>query len=151
MNKYFKDFLNSSTSMSKFVIQLTQEKSSEALEAYTRKIFRKFQDELINAKQYIAKNINVKKQAYCYRMREFDKEEFEYILTFVRSSTTTTCSCHMFDFLGIMCRHELIILIKKGLSSLLNHCILNRWTKDVKKGENITLLDPSHVIIKGCP
>ncbi|TYG83103.1 hypothetical protein ES288_D01G142000v1 [Gossypium darwinii] len=83
MNKYFKDFLNSSTSMSKFVIQYIILNGEKALEAYTRKIFRKFQDELINAKQYIAKNINVNKQAYCYRMREFDKEEFEYIVTFV--------------------------------------------------------------------
>ncbi|KAG4214424.1 hypothetical protein ERO13_A01G122150v2 [Gossypium hirsutum] len=123
MNKYFKDFLNSSTLMSKFVIQYDKTLNSrynkereknfkimnsktilktlysmekEALEAYTRKIFRKFQDE----------------------MHKFVKEELEYIVTFIRSSTTTTCSCHMFEFLGIMYRHELIILIKKGLHSL---------------------------------
>ncbi|OMP04680.1 hypothetical protein CCACVL1_02146 [Corchorus capsularis] len=162
MNKYFKDYVNASTPMSKFVIQYDKaldarynkerEQSfktmnskpilktmypmeKEASMVYTRKIFRKFQDELIHSQEYVAEKINVVEQVYKYGVHEFDKKKLEYIVTFDVSSTTTACKCHMFEFVGIPCRHQLAVLIKKKVHSLPNHYFLDRWTRNSKKGE----------------
>ncbi|OMO65418.1 Cysteine-rich receptor-like protein kinase [Corchorus capsularis] len=116
MNKYFKDYVNASTPMSKFVIQYDKaldarynkerEQSfktmnskpilrtmypmeKEASMVYTRKMFRKFQDELIHSQQFVAEKINAVEQVYKYGVHEFDKKKPEYIVTFDVSSTTT--------------------------------------------------------------
>ncbi|XP_019178901.1 PREDICTED: protein FAR1-RELATED SEQUENCE 5-like [Ipomoea nil] len=162
MNKYFKDYINANTPISKFVVQYDKaldarynkerEKTfktlnskpilktlypmeEEASNVYTRKRFRMFQDELIHSQQFVAKKIITIEHESVYRVHEFDKEKSEYIVTFMSSSTTIECSCHMFEFLGILCRHQLMVLIKKNVYSLPKHYILKRWTTDAKKGE----------------
>ncbi|OMO79265.1 hypothetical protein COLO4_24493 [Corchorus olitorius] len=162
MNKYFKDYVNASTLMSKFVIQYDKALDArynkereqnfktmnskpilktmypmekEASMVYTRKMFRKFQDELIHSQQYVAEKINAVAQVYKYRVHEFDMKKPEYIVTFDVSSTATACKCHMFEFVGIPCRHQLAVLIKKKVHSLPSHYFLDRWTRNAKKGE----------------
>ena len=44
-----------------------------------------------------------------------------------------TCSCKMFETLGLFCRHALRILIVKNVTELPIQYILKRWTKDAKK------------------
>ncbi|OMO77492.1 hypothetical protein COLO4_25133 [Corchorus olitorius] len=163
MNKYFKDYVNASTPMSKFVIQYDKALDArynkereqnfktmnskpilktmypmekEASIVYTRKMFRKFQDELIHSQQYVAGKINAVEQVYKYGVHEFDKKKPEYIVTFDVSSTTTACKCHMFEFVGIPCRHQLAVLIKKKVHSIPDHrYFLDRWTRNAKQGE----------------
>ncbi|XP_019184831.1 PREDICTED: protein FAR1-RELATED SEQUENCE 5-like [Ipomoea nil] len=162
MNKYFKDYINANTPISKFVVQYDKaldarynkerEKTfktlnskpilktlypmeEEASKVYTRKMFRMFQDELIHSQQFVAEKIITIEHESVYRVHEFDKEKSEYIVTFMSSSTTIECSCHMFEFLGILCRHQLMVLIKKNVYSLPKLYILKRWTTDAKKGE----------------
>ncbi|OMO94149.1 Zinc finger, PMZ-type [Corchorus olitorius] len=89
-------------------------------------MFKRFQ-------RYVAEKI-ANEQIYKYRVHEFGKEKPEYVVTFVSSSTSTTCSCQMFDFVGILCRHQLTVLIKKKVHSLPRRYILSRWTRDAKKG-----------------
>ncbi|OMO66114.1 hypothetical protein COLO4_30765 [Corchorus olitorius] len=124
MNKYFKDYVNASTPMSKFVIQYDKALDArynkereqnfktmnskpilktmypmekEASIVYTRKMFRKFQDELIHSQQYVAEKINAVEQVY---------------------------------------KHQLAVLIKKKVHSIPNHhYFLDRWTRNAKKGE----------------
>ncbi|XP_022750496.1 protein FAR1-RELATED SEQUENCE 5-like [Durio zibethinus] len=151
MNKYFKDYVNSSTLMSKFVIQY-----KKALDArYNKnreKIFKSINSKSIlktfypmkkEALEYVTKKITVNEQVFRYRVHEFDKEKPEYIVTFVSLSATTTCSCHMFEFVGILCRHQLTILIKK-MHSLPDQYVLKWWTRDAKKGEVESILDEQH-------
>ncbi|XVF37402.1 hypothetical protein REPUB_Repub20aG0004800 [Reevesia pubescens] len=102
MNMYFNDYVNSSTSMSKFVIQYEKaldarcnkerEKTfktmnskpilktyypmeKEVSKVYTRKMFRKFQEKLVHSQQYVVEKIIVNDEVYSYKVHEFDKEK----------------------------------------------------------------------------
>ena len=44
------------------------------------------------------------------------------------------CTCHVFEFVGIICRHILVVFVKKSLVHFLpSHYILERWIIKVKK------------------
>ncbi|KAG5616259.1 hypothetical protein H5410_016083, partial [Solanum commersonii] len=137
-NKYFKDYLNSSTPMSVFVTQYdkvvdarydkVREKDyktkyskailktlypmeDEAAKIYTRKIFQKFQEELIQSQKFISEKI----EAYIVRLNLELKN--------------ATCSFHKFEFMEILCRHVPMIFIKKQIHSLSPCYLLDRWTR----------------------
>ena len=43
--------------------------------------------------------------------------------------TKAICTCHMFEFVGIICRHILALFVKKSLVHFLpSYYILERWT-----------------------
>ncbi|XP_041009364.1 protein FAR-RED IMPAIRED RESPONSE 1-like [Juglans microcarpa x Juglans regia] len=44
-----------------------------------------------------------------------------------------TCSCKLFEFRGILCRHALRILTQLGKSEVPPKYILDRWRKDIKR------------------
>ena len=47
------------------------------------------------------------------------------------------CTCQLFESTGFPCRHQLYVMKKERLVTLLDSCILKRWTKDAKSvGEN---------------
>ncbi|GJY02822.1 protein FAR1-related sequence 6 [Tanacetum coccineum] len=46
------------------------------------------------------------------------------------------CSCHLFEFRGIVCRHMVKILIENDVKELPSCYILSRWRKDVKHRYN---------------
>jgi len=44
-----------------------------------------------------------------------------------------TCTCHMFEFVGILCRHILQVFLKKSLVDILpQYYVLERWTINAK-------------------
>ena len=44
------------------------------------------------------------------------------------------CTCHMLEFVGIICRHILVVFVKKSLVHFLpSHYILERWTINANK------------------
>ena len=48
--------------------------------------------------------------------------------------TKAICTCHLFEFVGIICRHILAVFVKKSLVDFLpSHYILERWTINAKK------------------
>ena len=55
------------------------------------------------------------------------------LFQFNSSNNVVTCSCKMFETLGLLCRHTLRILIVKNVTELLVQYILKRRTKDAKK------------------
>jgi hypothetical protein len=163
MNKFFKDFLNSSTPLSKFVKQYDKaldarynkerEKNvktrnskpllrtlypmeEEASKIYTRKVFRKFQDELVGSQIFIAEKVEFSGEVSTYKIHEIYKEKPNYYVTFDTISKEAKCSCHMFEFVGILCRHVLNVFIKENMYSLPSQYVLHRWTINAKK-ENI--------------
>ncbi|KAI4313238.1 hypothetical protein L6164_026231 [Bauhinia variegata] len=44
------------------------------------------------------------------------------------------CGCQLHEFMGILCRHILVIFQAKGNVQIPNHFILHHWTKDGNKG-----------------
>ena len=48
--------------------------------------------------------------------------------------TKAICTCHMFEFVGIICRHIHVVFVKKYLVHFFpSHYILERWTINAKK------------------
>lgn len=43
-----------------------------------------------------------------------------------------TCSCQMFEFSGLLCRHVLAIFRVTNVLTLPSHYILKRWTRNAK-------------------
>ncbi|KAL4385753.1 hypothetical protein GQ457_15G014850 [Hibiscus cannabinus] len=167
LNKFFKDYVNANTSVSKFVLKFEEalndrynkerEKNfktinskpilktlypmeAEASCIYTRKLFRMFQDELIHAQKYVADRADVTGGVKVYKVHEFSREKPIYTVTFNISLNDVVCNCHKFEYMAILCRHVLAIFIKKKVLSLPSQYILCRWTKDAKKNDNLDII-----------
>lgn len=160
MNKYFKDFLNSSTSLSQFMTQYEKaldarynkerEKTfktrnskpllrtlypmeEETSKIYTRKMFRIFQDELVGSQLFITEKVKFSIEVSTYKIREIYKEKPIYYVNFHVTSKEANCSCHMFEYSGILCRHVLCVFIKKKVYFLPSQYVLHRWSINAKK------------------
>lgn len=67
------------------------------------------------------------------KVHEINNEKTTYNLIHHLNSKEASCSCHLFEFLGILCRHVLAIFIKKNVHSLPSQYILCRWTINAKE------------------
>ncbi|KAG7990683.1 hypothetical protein I3843_02G036900 [Carya illinoinensis] len=142
MNKFFKDYVYSSTMVSDFVHQYEKvldaryfkEKEKdvrtistrailktgykieeEAALVYTRKSFMKFQDELFSSQQYKSTKFQSDSESKTYEVTPQCKETSVYY------------------FMGIICRHILCVFGKKfKLDMLPWQYILERWTVNAK-------------------
>jgi hypothetical protein len=77
----------------------------EASKIYTRKLFRIFQEELVGSQKFIAEKFEFSSDVSKYKVHEIYKEKPNYYVTFHIISNEANCSCHMFEFLGILCPH----------------------------------------------
>ncbi|KAJ1384267.1 Zinc finger, PMZ-type [Sesbania bispinosa] len=105
----------------------------EASKSYTRKLFRIFQDELVGSQMFTAEKVVVSNEVSTYKVHEIQKEKPNYYVTFHVISKEANCSCHKFEFLGILCRHVLVVFLKKKVYSLPSQYILHRWTINAKE------------------
>ncbi|XP_075515863.1 protein FAR1-RELATED SEQUENCE 5-like [Primulina tabacum] len=60
-------------------------------------------------------------------------KEKKFEIIFERDKCTFSCSCHLFEFRGIICRHAIALLIRNKLSAVSEQYILRRWRKDVNR------------------
>ncbi|XP_042939380.1 protein FAR1-RELATED SEQUENCE 5-like [Carya illinoinensis] len=160
MNKFFKDYVCSSMMVSDFVHQYektldaryfkkkekdVRTKSTkavlktywsieeEAASIYPRKSFKIFQDELFNSQQYKASKVQKEGESKIYAVAPNGKEKPIYYVTLESGEAKAICTCHMFEFLGIVCRHILCVLTKKSkLDVLPYHYVVERWTINAK-------------------
>ena len=161
VNKFFKDYVHSSTTISDFVYQYEQalnarylkEKEQdvktknsvpilktcykmevEAAKVYTRKMFMKFQEELFCSKKYKASKYCEEGVKKIYKVVAHGKESPFYEVSLDIVETKAICTCHMFEFVGIICRHIHVVFVKKYLVHFFpSHYILERWTINAKK------------------
>ncbi|KAG2666810.1 hypothetical protein I3760_15G082400 [Carya illinoinensis] len=160
MNKFFKDYVHSSTMVSDFVHQYEKtlnaryfkEKEKdvrtistrailktgykieeEAALVYTRKSFMKFQDELFSSQRYKSTKHQSDGESKTYGVTPQCKESPVYYVTLESGQEKATCTCHMYEFMGIICRHILCVFGKKfKLDMLPRQYILERWTVNAK-------------------
>ncbi|KAF8408854.1 hypothetical protein HHK36_004923 [Tetracentron sinense] len=180
MNKFFKDYVRSSTMVNDFVHQYekaldaryfkekgkdVRTKSTravlktcwtieeEAAKVYTRKSFKIFQDELFNSQRYKATKVQKEDESKMYEVAPNGKDKRIYYVTLESGEAKAICTCHMFEFLGIVCRHILCVLVKKSkLDMLPYHYVVERWTINAKSRAilEIPVFD-GHVMIKEDP
>ncbi|KAG7948219.1 hypothetical protein I3843_13G000200 [Carya illinoinensis] len=112
-------------------------------------IFRIFQDELFNSQRYKASKVQKEGESKMYAVAPNGKEKPIYYVTLEKA----ICTCHMFEFLGIVCRHILCVLTKKSkLDVLPYHYVVERWTINAKSRAILELpVSEGHVMTQEDP
>ncbi|XP_021284090.1 protein FAR1-RELATED SEQUENCE 5-like [Herrania umbratica] len=106
----------------------------QAANLYTRKIFMKFQDELVETLAYPATAIDDSGLEVMYRVAKFGEDHQAHFVKFNVFGKKASCSCQMFEFSGIICKHVLAVFRVTNVLSLPSHYILKRWTRNAKSG-----------------
>ncbi|XP_010251622.1 PREDICTED: protein FAR1-RELATED SEQUENCE 3 [Nelumbo nucifera] len=114
------------------VLKTPSPMEKQAANLYTRKIFAKFQDELVETFVYTANKIEGDGAISTYRVAKFEDDNKAYIVTLNVPEMRASCSCHMFEFSGILCRHVLTVFTVTNVLTLPAHYILKRWTRNAK-------------------
>ncbi|PSR86724.1 Protein FAR1-RELATED SEQUENCE like [Actinidia chinensis var. chinensis] len=116
------------------VLRTPSPMEKQAANLYTRKIFAKFQDELVETFVYTANRIEGNGDISTFRVAKFEDDRKAYIVTFNGTEMRASCSCQMFEYSGILCRHILTVFTVTNVLTLPSHYILKRWTRNAKNG-----------------
>ncbi|KAK7276575.1 hypothetical protein RIF29_17718 [Crotalaria pallida] len=104
----------------------------QAADLYTRRIFSKFQEELVETFVYTANRIEEDGGDITFRVAKFEDDQKAYMVTINHSELRANCSCQMFEYSGILCRHVLTVFTVTNVLTLPSHYILKRWTRNAK-------------------
>ncbi|KAK9285282.1 hypothetical protein L1049_024472 [Liquidambar formosana] len=161
MNSYFDGYVNASTTLQLFVKQYEKALESryekevkadydtintspvlktpspmekQAAELYTRKLFTKFQEELVETLTFLATKVEDEEAVTTYRVAKFGESHKVYFVRFNVRDMKVTCSCQMFEFSGLLCRHILTVFRVTNVLTLPSRYVLKRWTRNAKSG-----------------
>ncbi|XVE93029.1 hypothetical protein REPUB_Repub01dG0154700 [Reevesia pubescens] len=161
LNSFFEGFVNASTTIQMLIKQYEkavaswQEKElkadydttnttpvlktpspmeKQAASLYTRRIFMKFQEELVETLANPATKIDDSGTVTTYRVAKFGEDHKAHTVSFNSFETKASCSCQMFENSGIICRHILAVFRAKNVLTLPSQYILKRWTRNAKSG-----------------
>ncbi|XP_028072354.1 protein FAR-RED ELONGATED HYPOCOTYL 3-like [Camellia sinensis] len=106
--------------------------------AYTIAKFKEFQQEVVGK---IYCNLSLCSEDLNFSVYEVSEDvpfgESLRLATFTvylkEDSSETNCSCRLFEFRGIVCRHQIAVLMKKRIHQMPDKYILRRWNKNVKR------------------
>lgn len=134
------------------VLRTPSPMEKQAANFYTRKIFAKFQDELVDTFVYTANIIEGDGAISTYRVAKFEDDNKAYIVTLDGPEMRASCSCQMFEYSGILCRHILTVFTVTNVLTLPSHYILKRWTRNAKSGvgsdEHVELQVPESLTLR---
>lgn len=104
----------------------------QAADTYTRIMFLRFQEEVFESQGYVATKVQEDGSINTYNVAKYEDQKREYTVKFNASERRVNCSCQMFESLGILCRHALIVFTVSNIVTLPSHYILERWTRNAK-------------------
>lgn len=136
-----------STANSRPILKTPSPMEKQASEIYTRAIFDIFQEELVESSGFLVDKIEdgvISK----FRVAKVADSNRTYIVTFTASEKRISCTCCLFEFFGILCRHVLRVLFVVGIVTLPEEYILRRWTRNAKS--NILSYEHCSVIQNNC-
>ncbi|CAL0317570.1 unnamed protein product [Lupinus luteus] len=114
------------------VLKTPSPMEKQAADLYTRKIFSKFQEELVETFVYTANRIDEDGPNIKFRVAKYEDDQKAYTVTINHSELRASCSCQMFEYSGILCRHVLTVFTVTNVLTLPSHYILKRWTRNAK-------------------
>ena len=114
------------------VLKTPSPMEQQAANLYTKKIFAKFQEELVETFVYTANNVEDDGVINEYRVAKYEHDHKAYMVTLNISEMKANCSCQMFEYSGILCRHILTVFTVTNVLTLPSHYILKRWTRNAK-------------------
>lgn len=115
------------------VLKTPSPMEKQAASLYTRRIFIKFQGELVDTLANPATKIDDTGTIMTYSVAKFGEENKAHTVRFIASEMKANCSCQMFEFSGIICRHILSVFRTKNVLTLPSPYLLKRWTREAKK------------------
>ncbi|XP_043713488.1 protein FAR1-RELATED SEQUENCE 5-like [Telopea speciosissima] len=116
------------------VLKTPSPMEKQAANSYTRRIFMKFQEELVETLANPATKIEDTGISTIYRVAKFGEENKVHIVRFNVFENKATCTCQMFEFSGILCRHILAVFRVSNVLTLPSHYVSKRWTRNAKSG-----------------
>ncbi|XP_042494796.1 protein FAR1-RELATED SEQUENCE 5-like [Macadamia integrifolia] len=161
MNSYFDGYVNASTTLQLLIKQYEKALESrhekevkadydtmntapvlktpspmekQAAELYTKRLFMKFQEELVETLTFMATKIEDDGLMTTYRVAKYGEDHKAYAVRLNVLEMKATCSCQMFEFSGLLCRHILTVFRVTNVLTLPSHYILKRWTRNAKSG-----------------
>ncbi|KAK7406965.1 hypothetical protein VNO78_08601 [Psophocarpus tetragonolobus] len=161
INSYFDGYINASTTLQLFVKQYEKAVESryekevkadydtinttpilktpspmekQTAGVYTRRLFIKFQEELVETLTFLADKVEEEEIITVYRVAKYGEIHKAYFVRFNSFEVKATCSCQMFEFSGLVCRHILTVFRVINLLTLPSHYILKRWSRIAKSG-----------------
>lgn len=159
MNSYFDGYINASTTLNQFfkqyekalesrnekevkadydtmntspVLRTPSPMEKQASELYTRKLFARFQEELVGTLTLMATKAEDDGGTTTYQVSKYGEDHRAYYIKFNVLEMKATCSCQMFEFSGLLCRHVLAVFRVTNVLTLPSHYILKRWTRNAK-------------------
>ncbi|EOY06278.1 FAR1-related sequence 7 isoform 1 [Theobroma cacao] len=97
---------------------------------YTFTIFKIFQDELLQSYSYIGIKTYEEGAISRYVVRRSGNENDKHAVTFSAVNLSVNCSCQMFEFIGVLCRHVLKVFKLLDMRELPPQYILYRWMRN---------------------
>ncbi|WOL14290.1 protein FAR1-RELATED SEQUENCE 9-like isoform X2 [Canna indica] len=126
------------------VLRTPSPMEKQASEIYTKVIFDLFQEELSESSGFLMEKV-VDGNDSSYRVTKVEDASKSYMVSYNASNKSINCSCSMFEFSGILCRHVFRVLMMTSVFMLPEGYILKRWTKNAKsngltsEGHNVFL------------
>ncbi|XP_041990447.1 protein FAR1-RELATED SEQUENCE 3-like isoform X1 [Salvia splendens] len=114
------------------VLKTPSPMENEAASMYTKRIFLKFQEELVETFVYTANRIDGDGNSSTFRVAKFEDVTKVYFVKLNIVEMKANCSCKMFEYSGILCRHVLTVFTVTNVLTLPSHYILKRWTRNAK-------------------
>ncbi|XP_057984751.1 protein FAR1-RELATED SEQUENCE 5-like [Hevea brasiliensis] len=106
---------------------------NHAAKVYTNKIFKLFQNELLNGIATNWSEIACHDNVYSFEVVGEWGNSRTRTVHFNASTMDISCTCKKFQSMGLLCSHALKIFIVKNVTKIPDNYILRRWTKDAKK------------------
>lgn len=101
---------------------------------YTLTIFRIFQGELAQSYGYLGLKTYEEGAISRFLVRKCGNENEKHAVTFSASNLNASCSCQMFEYEGVLCRHVLKVFSLLDVRELPSRYILHCWTKNAEFG-----------------
>ncbi|XP_028085062.1 protein FAR-RED IMPAIRED RESPONSE 1-like [Camellia sinensis] len=105
--------------------------------AYTTEKFKEFQRELMG--KISCDLSSYKKDAYIskYEVAEDilfgeSRRRVSFNVCFDEDTNGVYCNCRLFEYRGILCRHQIVVFIHRKVDQIPDKYILKRWSKNVK-------------------
>nr|XP_043630659.1 protein FAR1-RELATED SEQUENCE 3 [Erigeron canadensis] len=121
------------------VLRTPSPMEKQAANSYTKTIFSKFQEELVETFVYTANRIDGDGAVSTFRVAKFEDDQKAYIVSFNIGELRANCSCQMFEYSGVICRHILTVFTVTNVLTLPSQYILRRWTRDAKCNYSLEL------------
>ncbi|XVF66353.1 hypothetical protein PTKIN_Ptkin10aG0028500 [Pterospermum kingtungense] len=99
---------------------------------YTFTIFKIFQDELLQSYSYIGIKTYEEGTISRFVVRRSGNENDKHAVTLSAVDLSVNCSCQMFEFEGVLCRHVLKVFKLLDIREFPSQYILYRWMRNAE-------------------